>query len=176
MNSEKKAPLSGLDVDSLLNRETPQEITKENAIPAFKQRLHATKHDDEIVKAIKQMSVVICEIVKDSTGDTGYARALENIRIARQEMVELEQPEFYNDFIRNLKQKLLGGTLGEGRKRFFMEIRNAKLGLIDDKTIDHSDVTEEDATKVSIINAYLLRAFANFCVVLFGDEDGDAGS
>ncbi|CAG8951924.1 hypothetical protein HYFRA_00005729 [Hymenoscyphus fraxineus] len=144
---ETKAPLSGLDVDDLLNRETPQEITKENAIPAFKQRLRLTKSDKEIGVAVKKMDAVICDIIKESTLENGYARALENVRVVREEMVLLEQWEIYNDFIKELKMKILGEKLGVNRRSFFLSIKTAKLGLIDERLVDHSPVTEEEATK-----------------------------
>lgn len=150
--------MSGLDVELLLNRETPREITKQDAIPAFKERINTTDSEEDIVTAIQEMSAVICDLVKNSTGDSGYARALENTRIVREEMVDLDHAKEYNDFIRDLKQKVLGRELGEGRNRFFWEIKTARLGLIDNTALENSDVTEEDAKQVGITCPHVVNA------------------
>ncbi|KAF4629482.1 hypothetical protein G7Y89_g8662 [Cudoniella acicularis] len=142
-------PLSGLDVDSLLDRGRAQKISKENSIPDLKQILANTTSDSSIHDAAKQMSRIICDLVKDATGETGYDRAAENIKVLREELISLETPEIYNDFIRDLKHKILTGNLdgdrGGNRREFFLQLRNLGLGLIDHQTVEQSEVSAEEA-------------------------------
>lgn len=63
----------------------------------------------------------------------------------RQEMIEMEEPEIWNDFIRGLKGKLLGEDLGGDRREMWWEIRRHKLGLIERKASEPSTVNEEEA-------------------------------
>lgn len=140
-------PLSGLDVDELLNGPGPKraKINADNAVPEFKQMLASNKLDDfeSIKEATKQMADITRSIITRSTGNSGYNRALENIRVMREELVELEQMDLYDDFIKDLKQNLLAGKLGGDRREFFFEIKSAKLGLITKDELDVSAVTDE---------------------------------
>lgn len=71
-------------------------------------------------------------------------------------MLELEEPGVYNDFIRELKGQLLDpGKLGNDRREVMLGIRRQKLGLIDEKTDDGSDVTEKEAAEVGDALVYL---------------------
>ena len=60
-------------------------------------------------------------------------------------MIDLEEPAIYNDFIRDLKQKLLTEKLGGDRREMWWEIRKAKLGLIEKRVSEQSNVLEEEA-------------------------------
>lgn len=95
---------------------------------------------DGIRETAQQLGAVIEARIKNSFGDIGYARALEEIRVMREELIELEEPEIYNDFAKDLKRKLLSEQLGGNRKDFWWEFRKSKLGII--------DATEEDAKAV----------------------------
>lgn len=143
-------PLSGLDVDSLLNtREKRQKISKDNAIPEFKQILESAEDLKTIEEASKQMSSIICSLITHSVGDSGYGRATETLGVMRDELLGLEEPKIYNNFVRDLKRKLLGGELGGDRRDFMWEIRKVKLGLIAQDKLDVSEVTQEEASEVN---------------------------
>jgi ATP-dependent DNA helicase 2 subunit 2 len=82
-------------------------------------------------------------------------------------MIEFEEPGVYNDFIRELKSKLLRDELGGGRKDLWFQVtRERKLGLIDRETAPASDVSEEEAASVCI-SLLSIRAWANKKAVLF---------
>ena len=66
-------------------------------------------------------------------------------------MIELEEPGVYNKILRKLKEKLLKGELGGERKDFWYEVRKSKLGLVDKKASERSDVGEDEARQVSIV-------------------------
>ena len=63
----------------------------------------------------------------------------------REELIEMEEPEAYNEFVRELKGQLLGEKLGGDRREMWGEIRRNKLGLIEKKSSERSRVEEEEA-------------------------------
>jgi ATP-dependent DNA helicase 2 subunit 2 len=103
-----------------------------------------------IEEASKQMGTIIRSLITHSLGDSGYGRATENLAVMREELINMEEPGLYNDFVRELKKKLLAGELGGDRRDMLWEIRKSKLGLIDKKTSEISEVSEEEATEVSM--------------------------
>ena len=138
-------PLSGLDVDELLNREKRRRISPDNAVPEFKQML-ATSEDPQVISdAAKQMSTLVQDWIKRSFGDSGYGRAIEGIRVMREELNEFEEPAMFNDVMRDLKKQLLAGELGGDRAEMWWLIRVNRLGLIDKRLNSASEVTEEEA-------------------------------
>ena len=63
----------------------------------------------------------------------------------REEMIEMEEPGIWNDFVRGLKAKLLSEELGGDRREMWAEMRLHRLGLIEKKHSPPSVVTEEEA-------------------------------
>ena len=151
-------PLSGLDVEQLLGREKRIRISSENAIPEFKQLLATTEDSGAIQEASKQMATIVENYIRHSTGDSGYGRAVEAIRVMREELNDFEEPALFNDFIRQLKKKILGGELGGERREMWWCIRSNRLGLLDKKSNPVSDVSEEDAKNVRTIEEVLYYA------------------
>lgn len=102
-----------------------------------------------IPDAAKQMGEIVHELIRTSLGDQWYDQALENVSVLREQMIEFEEPAVYNDFIRDLKGKLLRDELGGGRKDlWYRVIRERKLGLIDRETAPASEVEEAEAAEV----------------------------
>ncbi|KAF2834504.1 putative Ku family DNA helicase [Patellaria atrata CBS 101060] len=149
-NRETERPLSGLDVDALLNSNKRSKISPENAIPEFKQYLASTTSSSDLKDAAKQMSKIIQDYIRHSVGDSGYGRAIEALSVLRNEMVDSEEPVVYNDVLRQLKEKVLGGELGGNRKDVWWKIRANRLGLVDKKQWKFSDVSEEEAKEFLI--------------------------
>ncbi|KAE9988409.1 hypothetical protein EG328_011169 [Venturia inaequalis] len=141
-------PLSGLNIEELLGREKRSKISADNAIPEFKQILSMTDDMSQIRDAINQMSVIVQTYIRHSVGSSAYARAVEAIRVMKEEMVEFELPAYFNDFLRALKKKIVGGELGGDRSEMWYNIRVNKLGLIDNALSELSDVTPEEARTV----------------------------
>ncbi|KAF2738856.1 ATP-dependent DNA helicase-like protein II [Polyplosphaeria fusca] len=142
---DREKPLSGLDVDALLGNPKRVKIEASNLIPTFKQALALTDDLDAIQAAADEMAGNIKELIKSSVGESGYGRALEAVRVLREELTEMEEPEMYNKFIRELKSELLGSKLNGDRREMWWKIRGSKYGLIDRKRSFASDVTEEEA-------------------------------
>ena len=139
-------PLSGLDVGALLgSKQKKPKITSENPIPEFRQALDVADSIEGIRDAAQQLSAIIETHIKDSFGDVAYPRAVEEIKVLRDEMIDLEEPAIYNDFIKDLKQKLLTEKLGGDRGEMWWEIRKGKLGLIEKRVSEQSSVGEEEA-------------------------------
>lgn len=142
--------MSGLDVDALLNQEPKRaRISAENAVPEFKQMLARAESVETIHEAVKQMATIIETQIKNSLGDANYDRVVEGLGTMREELVDYEEPALYNDFLRELKGKILREELGGDRLELWWLVRKGRLGLIDRTTSDRSEVSEEEAKEVS---------------------------
>jgi ATP-dependent DNA helicase 2 subunit 2 len=150
---ESSKPLSNLDVGALLAQDsgrTRRKIDPKNAVAEFKQFLAGADKIEDLHDACKQMKYIIFDWIRNSVGDLNYGRAVEAIRIMREEMNELEEPGPYNDFLRELKAKVLGGELGGDRKEMWYRIRISKLTLILKGECAGSEVTEEESKRFMI--------------------------
>ncbi|TLD23261.1 hypothetical protein PspLS_07299 [Pyricularia sp. CBS 133598] len=147
-------PISGLDVDALLNnsgngssKTKRAKISAENSVPEFKQMLASADKVETIENATKQMGEVVTSFINTSMGDMNYDRAAENMRVMRDELVALEEPVFYNDFLKSLKTRIVSGELNGDRREMWWRIKFEKLGLITKKESEVSSVTEEEAAQ-----------------------------
>lgn len=145
--TDRDKPLSGLDVDELLGNPKRVKIEANNLVPSFKQALAASDDLEAIQEAANGIAKEIRSLISNSVGDSAYNRALEAIRVMKEEMTELEEPEIYNAFIRGLKQEILAGKLNGNRRDMWWRIKGSKYGLVDQKRSLVSDVTEEEARK-----------------------------
>lgn len=147
---EAEKPLSGLDVDALLRGEKRKRIDPDNAIPEFRQALGQATEIATIRDLSQQMGEIIENTIRNSPGALHYARAANYLGTLREELAELEEPEIYNDFLRQLKPKIIQGQLGGERTEVWFRIRTQELGLIDNEAVEASDVTLEQAKKFYI--------------------------
>lgn len=136
-----------------IGRETKkQRISKENAIPEFKQLLRSlafVETDEAIENAMKDMAQIVHSLIKESFGDHNYDQALEDIGVMREQMVGFEMPKLYNDFLEDLKSRIKSESLGGDRRDMWTRIRSTgKLGLITADQSETSNVTKENAYKV----------------------------
>lgn len=126
-------------------------------MPEFKQVLQSlanANEDEGIVKAVKEMGNIVQSLIKESTGDSNYDQAIESIGVMREQMIGLELPELYNDFLKELKKKIKSGALGGDRKAMWIKIRYpGRLGLISSAQSEASNVTSEEARSVSFAPA-----------------------
>lgn len=143
--AEREKPISGLDVDALLGNPAQVKIDPANLVPSFKQALAVTDDIAAIQSTADAMAKEIRNLVSSSVGESAYGRALEALRVMRDELTELEEPEIYNDFVREFKKELLGDTLNGDRREMWWRVRGSKYGLIDQKRSFASDVTEKEA-------------------------------
>ncbi|TAQ85878.1 hypothetical protein B7494_g5778 [Chlorociboria aeruginascens] len=149
-------PLSGLDVKKLLGQEKRQRISKENAIPEFKQMLATAESENVFIDAANQMASITRSMITNSYADKEYPRAVENLRVMREELIHLEVPEIYNNFIRDLKQRVVKGELGGNRSDlWWLVTKTNKLGLIDKEVSERSDVSREEALEFPSIKTDL---------------------
>ena len=68
----------------------------------------------------------------------------------REEMAELDEPAPYNDFLKELKKKVLDGELGGNRNEMWYRVRQSRLSLIQKKECRESTVSEEEARQFMI--------------------------
>ncbi|KAG2418701.1 hypothetical protein HFD88_001802 [Aspergillus terreus] len=144
---EAEKPLSGLDVDALLHQEKRTKITPNNAIPEFKQAVSQAENIDAIKNAVTQMTTIIEDQIKNSLGDANYDRVIEGLGVTRDELISFEEPGIYNDFLKQLKDKILKEELGGDRRELWWLVRKSKLGLINQRESDQSRVTEKEANE-----------------------------
>lgn len=149
--ADREKPLSGLDVNALLSGNTTiskrPKIDASNLVPSFKQTLATTDDIDAIQDAANAMGEEIRNLVRNSVADAAYGRALEAMRVMREEITELEEPEIWNSFVADLKRELLAGELGGDRREMWWKVRNLKYGLVDRKSCFASGVSEEQAVE-----------------------------
>lgn len=146
-------PLSNLDIGALLAQDsgrTRSKIDPKNAVAEFKQYLASADKIEDLHDACKQMNFIIFDWIRNSMGDLNYGRAVEAIRVMREEMNGLEEPAPFNDFFRELKKKVLGGELGGDRKEMWYRIRINKLTLIGKGECAGSEITEEESRQFMI--------------------------
>ncbi|ESZ98043.1 hypothetical protein SBOR_1574 [Sclerotinia borealis F-4128] len=142
-NREVIKPLSGLDVEALLGREKRQKISIDNAIPEFKQALSNTDSTDGVIKATREMGDIVRTLLKRSTGNSTWAQAGEYLRTMRTELIDLIEPDIYNNFIEKFKRQLQNEDFD---KMFWFEVvRKDKLGLIHKDEAENTGRTEEEA-------------------------------
>ncbi|TIA52709.1 putative Ku family DNA helicase [Aureobasidium pullulans] len=138
-------PLSGLDVTALLSNPSGTiKLSPQNAVPEFRQVLDGGKLE-EAEPAFQQLGKIIRDFIKNSVGGSGYARALEAMRVMREEASDLEIPDVYNDFVRNLKTAILKEELNGDRKDMWFMIRANRMGLIQSKECGSSEIGEDEA-------------------------------
>jgi ATP-dependent DNA helicase 2 subunit 2 len=145
-NREMDKPLSGLNVEDLFKKEKRTKIDPENSIPEFKQALAITDSLDAVKDSMKQMTAIVEDQIRHSFGDSTYDRAVEELGVMRQEMIDLEEPDLYNEMLRELKRKIMAEELGGNRKEMWWFVRKSRVGLIDRKASQVSNVTEEEAS------------------------------
>ena len=67
----------------------------------------------------------------------------------REECIEVEEPEVYNEFVRDLKKRMMEGALGGDRREMWLAVRSGRVGLIDKRASSRSEVSEGEAREVS---------------------------
>jgi ATP-dependent DNA helicase 2 subunit 2 len=100
--------------------------------------------------SVKQLAEIIRSHIANSMGASGYDRAAENMRVMREELINLEEPDMYNSFIKDLKKRLLAGELNGDRRMMWLKVGWERLGLITTEQSEASFVTSDQADKVSL--------------------------
>lgn len=146
-------PLSDLDVAALLAQDPQRrgkKIDPKNAVPEFKQIIENAEQIEESHEACKQLKFIIFDWINHSVGDSKYQQAIEAIRVMREEMMELEEPAPFNNFMKELKKKILGGELGGDRKEMWYRVRVNRLKPILKGECEGAVMTEEEAKQFMI--------------------------
>jgi len=143
---DRVVPLSGLDVFALLatSRSTAK-ISPDNPIPEFRQMLETTEDPNGIIDAASQLITIIERHIKDSFGDSNYERIVAEMTALREEMIEMEEPGLWNNWLKKLKEKLRGDELGAGRDELWWRIRKDKLGLVLKSESEVSEIGDDEA-------------------------------
>ena len=110
--------------------------------------LETTEDPNGIVDAASQLISIIEKHIKDSFGDSNYHRVIAEMTALRQEMIEMEEPSLWNDWLKKLKEKLRSDGLGTGRDELWWRIRKDKLGLVVNSEMEVSDIGDDEARQV----------------------------
>ena len=111
--------------------------------------LDDTESAADIYNAATQLGEIIQEQIRTSFGDINYARAIEEMDVMRKELIELEEPQVWNEWIKKLKGRVLRGELGGDRREMWAEIRKHNLGLVSRKENVIAGVGEDESRTVS---------------------------
>lgn len=150
--------MSGLDVDALLKQ--PQhkrtKLDPKNAVADFTHMVDTAESDTIFEQAALQMGQIICNLVADSLADFHYERVVECMGVFRDQMNSVEEPSHYNNFLKSFKKKILSGELGGDRREFWYRVKEARLGLIDDRMSNASKISTTEAEEVNW-SGYIVR-------------------
>jgi ATP-dependent DNA helicase 2 subunit 2 len=136
---EQPKPLSNLDVNALLAqdpRRKSKRIDPKNAVAEFKQHMEAAQEEDDpqvIPNLVRQMKTIIFDWIRHSVGDRNYQTVVAAVSTMREELLEMEEPQLFNDFMKELKARLLSEELGGSRSDMWYALRSARLYLLQDK-------------------------------------------
>lgn len=106
------------------------------------------------------MGDTVRTLLKRSTGNSTWAQAGEYLRTMRTELIDLFEPNIYNNFIEKFKKQLQNDDFD--RTFWFEVVRKNKLGLIHQGEMENTEKTEEDARQVRIVFFYCYLG----CIVL----------
>lgn len=145
---EAEKPLSDLDVNALLAQDQSRQkkrIDPKNAIPEFKQILANTEDIEDVREACAQLKRILFDWIRYSTGDSGYGRAIEAIRVMREDVLGMDEPAVFNDMLGELKGMLLRGELGGERREMWWRVRQNRLRPITSAETETSEIGEGEA-------------------------------
>lgn len=91
------------------------------------------------------MKNIIFDWIRHSVGDSNYMKAVEGIRVMREEHKDMEEPDMYYDFVQELKDKINKGELGGERREMWWHVRRQRLGPITKDEHSSSKVTLQEA-------------------------------
>ncbi|CAG5125647.1 unnamed protein product, partial [Candidula unifasciata] len=138
----KKRKLDDRLVGGLQNL-TKADVTEVGTVtPVDDFRSLITRKDrDMFDEACQQIQKRIEQLVIDSFGQQFYGKALDCLKILRQECLQKSEPHTYNRFIRKLKDTLIP----KGKRDFWDKVIKEKLSLITKLECEDSEVTIEQA-------------------------------
>lgn len=153
---EPDKPLSELDVNALLAQDSTRQtkrIDPKNAIPELKQtfnNVHGATSTEQLQDVCKQFQRIIYDTITKSMGNGAYPRALELIGALRETLVDFEDPDLYNDMLKELKRMILDGHLGGERGEMWYNVRKTKIGAISKAELEASKMSEEEAKELML--------------------------
>lgn len=90
----------------------------------------------------------------------------------RAEMIDLEEPDWYNSFVRGFKERLLKGDLGGERREMWEIVRKEGLGLVSKAEAESSSVGEAEVAKVSFLSFFYYFLFFFLSRYIFSFPSG----
>lgn len=116
----------------------PENISKNFAINDFNLMV-SHKEEDLVDKAIKQMQVIIIEIVQSSVYGSHFSKALECIKTLRRASISEMESENFNKFMYKIKKL---AEKDKSIKAFFNSMKENQINLISCEESEDSTVTQ----------------------------------
>ncbi|XP_041471452.1 X-ray repair cross-complementing protein 5-like [Lytechinus variegatus] len=101
------------------------------------------KDEDRFKEAAEQMGKRILLLVKESFGSQLYGKAMDCLRVYREQAIQLSEPESFNNYLRKLKDELKELL----KVDFWQDLTKDGLTLIDVTEASDSTVSKEEAEK-----------------------------
>eukprot|EP00057_Strongylocentrotus_purpuratus_P022874 XP_011677348.1 PREDICTED: X-ray repair cross-complementing protein 5 [Strongylocentrotus purpuratus] len=101
------------------------------------------KDEDRFKEAAGQMGKRILQLVKESFGSQLYGKALDCLRVYREQAIQLSEPETFNAYLRKLKDELKELL----KVDFWQDVTKDGLTLIDVTEARDSKVSKDEADK-----------------------------
>ncbi|XP_071804212.1 X-ray repair cross-complementing protein 5-like isoform X1 [Asterias amurensis] len=101
------------------------------------------KDEHHVKQASEQMQDGISKLIHDSFGSQFYSKAMDCLKVFRQELIKLQKPCVFNDYMRRLKDELKENS----KMDFFELIQSERIKLIDASESSQSKVSIAEAAK-----------------------------
>ncbi|XP_070533798.1 X-ray repair cross-complementing protein 5-like [Ptychodera flava] len=140
-----KKPKLDEDGDFTMESMAKGKVTEVGTVDPVKdfKTIISQKHEDRFTEAAKQMQERIRSLVLDSFRDQFYDKAMECLKVLREESAKLGEPDMFNSFLKEFKE-----TLTEKNKtNFWDKMYTESLTLIDSSESSETKVTKQEAKK-----------------------------
>lgn len=123
-------------------RGTVTEVGTVDPVGDFK-TIISQKDEDRFKEAAGQMGRRILQLVTESFGSQLYTKAMECLRVYREQAVQLSEPGSFNEFMKKLKEELKGLQ----KTDFWQDVVKDGITLIDSTECSDSKVSRDEAEK-----------------------------
>ena len=144
LEEELKTEAMNQRMEKLKNKDddpVTRNISSNHPISDFREMINY-RREDLVEPAIKQMQAMIVDLIKNSIEFSFFEKASECLIVLREGCLQEEEFEFFNDFLWNFKEKLLG--IKNFHEFWRRHVQN-RVNLISSDECPRSPVTQEDA-------------------------------
>lgn len=140
---EAKRPKVDDDLAGGIEGMTKAKVTQVGTVTPIEDFLDliSRKDEDLFEKACGQMEERVTQLVMDSFGPQFYGKAMDCLKVLREQAIKKSEPGGFNDFIQDFKDTLIE----KGKRDFWDRIVQKKQGLISMDECPDSEFSKEEA-------------------------------